>query len=220
MAGAAAPHNGEKIMGLKPTVKKGAVHLLSASLIAAALPMVPAEGAGFYAGVGGSYQVNLFQGGVQDSTNDNVTIDNSGGVNAQLGYQLSPYLSTEFEYEWVSGFDVNLFNTNVLTVDGNVYTVNLKVYAPMGRVQPFLKLGVGGATYNLKGKGGLGLEVNNSGFAGRVGGGIDFYLTDNTVLFAGLDAVLTTSDISNPASVSSASALNFLSARGGLAIHF
>jgi hypothetical protein len=55
---------------------------------------------------------------------------------------------------------------------------------------------------------------------GASGGGIDFYLTDNTVLFAGLDAVLTTSDISNPASTSSATALNFLSARGGLAIHF
>ena len=54
-------------------------------------------------------------------------------------------------------------------------TLNGKLYGFLGRIQPYALFGMGGLVFDDK-------RGDDSGFLARLGGGLDFYLTDNIVL--------------------------------------
>ncbi len=157
--------------------------------------------AGPYVGVGGSYVTDTFESDLEDALDGvfpgvSVDIEESGGLNAVAGYRLLSFLAAELEYEWISEFDIALNGTKAATIEAHSLTANLKWIAPIQRVQPYFLTGLGFTHAKLEDKLGFGLSKSTTDFAGRLGVGIDVYLTSHVLLTAGANAVLTTTDFS------------------------
>lgn len=124
---------------------------------------------GAYIGVGGIYAHELF-----DDNGD--FFKDSAGFNARLGYRFHPNIAIEAEGERVIGFDLKGTKADVETW---VATINGKFFALTGQVQPFLLVGVGAMVATA--------DFNTNGFSnntetdvvGRIGGGVDAYVTEN-----------------------------------------
>lgn len=121
---------------------------------------------GFYIGVGGSYQYNVFQNRIEDvisdaleddgslpaGTNVEFDIDDSAGVNALVGYRLCSWFALELEYEWVDEYDIDgsasipggpTISGRLYSIEGHTLTANTKWIIPSGRIQPYFLLGGG-----------------------------------------------------------------------------
>ena len=170
---------------------------------------------GPYIGVAGVYQHNVFQNRIEDLLQDavapvsvNVSIEESGGLNAVAGYRLAPFLAVEVQYEWVDEYDIEgsvagLPTLSVYSISAHTLTANAKLIVPSWRVQPYLLLGAGFSAWDVdRGPLAAPLELLDSDiaiengkqtdFAGRAGIGLDLYLTDNIVINAQGQVVLTT----------------------------
>jgi opacity protein-like surface antigen len=162
---------------------------------------------GWLVGVAGSYAIETFQ---DDAESDfqkvlgpevNLSVDDSFGFNGQVGYRCHRRFSAEVEVEWLDGFDADLTQPGVdqlanVRFEPVVVTTNVKGFILTGRYQPFLLLGAGAMTADIKLQDPVGLaftglnsETENA-FALRFGGGIDLYATENVVLNVGVDYVL------------------------------
>jgi opacity protein-like surface antigen len=116
---------------------------------------------GFYIGLGGSYQWNVFENRIEDEVVDaledevpafvelGLDLEDSYGANATIGYRVFSFFAIEAEYEWVSKYDVTL-TTNVDGIDARLYsieghtlTANTKWILPTWRIQPYLLVGGG-----------------------------------------------------------------------------
>jgi opacity protein-like surface antigen len=121
-----------------------------------------------------------------------VDLNETGGVDAWIGYRVHRFLAVEAELEWMAllGFkseerisgDGQARDLD-LDIDTLVITGNLKPYFWTGRIQPFGLLGAGimmeefGVEYD-----GVNDDEHHTDFAMRFGGGIDYYATENVVL--------------------------------------
>jgi len=97
-----------------------------------------------------------------ESPDDGIETSNSMGFEFRLGYRFLSYLSAEVEADVWSGFDLKFppgtevpspasgMEVPPLTIDGGVYTVNVKAYLPFGRFQPYALLGIGGMYARLR----------------------------------------------------------------------
>jgi opacity protein-like surface antigen len=131
----------------------------------------PFDRPGFYMGVSGIYQYNVFQNRIEDVIQDEfegvtiggasvenvgVDIDDSAGINATIGYRVWSFFAVELEYEWVDHYDVDgsadlvPVSGPVLSAEGDLYsieghtlTANTKWIIPFWRIQPYLLLGGG-----------------------------------------------------------------------------
>lgn len=151
---------------------------------------------GAYLGVEGIYAVSLFQDDVNDAfgLDDAVKLGDSAGLNARLGYRVFSWVALEAEYEWVDEMDLSYLGFHVGKFKSNTITGNLKFIVPTWRLQPYLVLGAGVALWKIEGV----LDIVNqssTGFAGRVGLGLDTYLTKNIVLSLEATGVLTTNKL-------------------------
>ena len=140
---------------------------------------------GWYAAVAGSFAFDNFAASPFD-------VDDSFGVNGRIGYRFLEYAGLEFEYERI--FKFKLRNPPDGTdFQVNVFTANLRGYAPLWRAGGFLERF---HPYALAGIGLHQVDVDDHGapfgkfgggekgaFAARFGGGLDLYLTDQLVLF-------------------------------------
>ena len=63
-------------------------------------------------------------------------------------------------------------------------TANSKLFLLTGRIQPFLLVGFGLAHSKIEDSLGLGYDDDATGFAARLGGGVDIYLTEQIALWA------------------------------------
>jgi len=190
----------------------------------------PYDRPGWYGGVGGAFVAHLFEKQLEDDLQRLVDITQSGGLNGRIGYRVASWFALEAEFEWVSGFDVNTqAGQTVLNVEAYTYTANAKIIAPLWRSQPYLLLGIGGSTYKFEDKGlgpflaavgGADFDTTRTAVAGRVGLGIDGYITENWLLFAECSAVLTTFDITDPISNRQVTDLYYLSATAGMQYRF
>lgn len=120
-----------------------------------------------------------------------------GGIDVSEGYGLnlragtkSAFFGGEFQLEYLNGFDVEgdavAHDYDLLT-----FTVNMKAYLPLGRLQPFLVVG-GGANVIW-----VDTDFGNKIYLGgalRGGAGIDFYLTKRWGLEATASYVMTTEE--------------------------
>jgi opacity protein-like surface antigen len=116
---------------------------------------------GFYMGLGGSYQWNVFESQLEDEVVDaleddvpafvelGLDLDDSYGANATIGYRVFSFFAIEAEYEWVSEYDVALttnidgIDARLYSIEGHTITANTKWILPTWRIQPYLLIGGG-----------------------------------------------------------------------------
>ena len=156
---------------------------------------------GFYLGVGGSYVTDTFESDFEDALDSalpgvSVEIEESAGVNVVAGYRILPFLAAEAEYEWIDEFDIKLNGTKAFTLEAQSVTGNLKWIVPTWRIQPYLLTGVGITRWKLEDKIGLSVSETSTDLAGRLGAGLDIYITEHILLTAGASAVLSATDFS------------------------
>jgi opacity protein-like surface antigen len=146
---------------------------------------------GPYLGIGASRSVDLVEPFLSGTPIlENLKISDSWGANARLGYRLTSWFSVEAEYEWLQPFNVSLNGVHLGTLGAQSATANVRFILPLSRFQPYLLLGAGAMF--LKGDDPLNvLSVDHSPFAGRVGLGIDVYLTQSLLANVGVEGVLT-----------------------------
>ena len=146
---------------------------------------------GFYLGVGPSFFAENFEGDI-----GRLGADNTWGFHVRAGYRFLDFLAVEGLYEYANDFGVEIDQDNRYDLETNVFTTNLKAIAPLGRVQPFLGGGVGfmrpeqsrvGVFQNF--------DWDEFAFAGRVNGGLDFYLTPQISIGADANWVIPTGDL-------------------------
>jgi opacity protein-like surface antigen len=173
---------------------------------------------GFYAAagvLGGSYTQ------IEDEVEDalaalgySASIDADTAVGFELfgGYRFHPNFAVEAEFEMLPQADIDLggfgrfAKLETWTITGNV-----KAFVLTGRVQPFALVGIGAMRAEVDDTLGLGLSESDSGFAARFGGGLDFYITENIVVSAGVDYLLPAGDVED---------LDYVSFGGGLQYRF
>jgi len=186
----------------------------------------PYDRPGLYLGLSGVYQHNVFENRIENLLEDalqdpvaplpaslNVSIDDSGGLSAVVGYRLASFFSAELQYEWISEYSVEgslkgdppvpSVSGSLYSISGSTLTANTKFIIPFWRVQPYLVLGVGFSTWDVD-RGPLAGPVElldpeididggrQTDFAGRAGLGLDIYVTHSIVLNAQGQVVLTT----------------------------
>jgi opacity protein-like surface antigen len=185
---------------------------------------------GPYIGLGGTFGTDMFEDDVEDVVEDvsgtsvELDIDNSWGLNSVLGYRVASFLATELQYEYIDSFQIDVGSPAVsnLELTGHVATLNLKLVLPTWRIQPYLLAGLGAAYYTSSGDvfGTNLFQRDEWVFAGRVGGGIDFYLTEHLVLNVGATTVLTADEVSSDISAEDVGGLNYVAIQGGLLYRF
>jgi len=216
----------------------GALLLLAPALAQADEDLESFSEPGFYVGVSGLYTHNFFDAQIDNALEDflnskvDVSIDDSWGINARIGYRAASWFAIEAQYEFVDEFDVKakapdlpipIPRQKIFSIKGHTITANTRFIVPLWRTQPYVLLGAGYSMYEsdvtavakpLIGSGG-----KERGFAGRAGGGVDFYLTPHLVVNAEATALLTTQDFSRP-DVGSIDELWYVTASGGIRYQF
>lgn len=232
--------------------------ILGAGLLILALPVAafagspkpadddPFDRPGFYVGLGGSYQYNVFKSHIEDEianaledqgvANVDVDLGDSGGLNAVVGYRLASFFAAELEYEWVDEYKIKGsvpgFEGTVYGIEGHTLTGNTKWIIPFWRIQPYLLLG-GGVAISHVDRGNAfdipavesilqsaGIDVksgNHTNAAARAGLGLDIYLTENILVNTEASVVVTT--LKKP-DLGDVDDLNYMSFAGGLQYRF
>lgn len=134
---------------------------------------------GLYVGIGGLLALENFD---RDAAIEGVGTaleigaDDAGGLELRGGYRAHPNFAGEMLFQFFSGFSVNnRSNGSNDTFNGWLLAANAKGYAMLDRIQPYALAGVGLLAFTEK----RGSEL---GFITRIGGGIDFYLSQSVVL--------------------------------------
>ena len=122
---------------------------------------------GFYLGGGVAYAWENFDV-------EGVDFDDAWGLNAFAGYKLIKYIAFEGNFNWYDDFTLDLFG-----VDIQIWTLMLDVKAmyPVYNdiLVPYLRAGVG---YMDKEASAGSFEMSDSDAAINLGGGLDYYVTD------------------------------------------
>ena len=172
MVGSAAEAHGENVQ--KFALLVSLVILVTHGAARAADPELEGYGrTGIYLGLAGSYAIETF-----DDLGLPVPVDNSLGLSLRVGYRLLSRLGLEVQAEWAEGFDVKGTGIEIETW---AVTANARAYFTDARVQPYLLLGFGLMHASARFPLGLGTETG-TGFAARVGGGVDVGITDQIAL--------------------------------------
>jgi len=223
--------------------------VLAAGLMILALPSLawadddPFDHSGPYIGVSGVYQHNMFENRIEDLLDDAVvgsvslTLEDSGGLGALVGYRFGAIFAAELQYEWVDEFDIEGSvdaspTLRLYGISGHTLTANAKLIVPFWRIQPYLLAGVGVSVYDVDGGGlfddpiagpalaaaGIAVEEGKqTRFAGRAGLGLDLYLSENIVLNAQGQVVLTTLEKPDLDDIAD---LNYIGFSAGIRYHF
>jgi opacity protein-like surface antigen len=188
---------------LRPCLPLAPAAVLAAALLAP--PAAPAEDFvrdGWYAGARGVYALEDFdlrQGGLD------ADVDDDFGFNLFAGYRMLKGLASDFEFEYVDAlparaepagpsFDVRTFD---LAWNFRVYPLAW-VFEPdsvFQRVQPYLSAGPSIQWVQLERIPGNDRDEGN--FAGRLGGGLDLYVTENIVITGDAIYTLGAGDVSD-----------------------
>lgn len=149
--------------------------------------------AGAFVGLGFNWQVPGFQGDFHDQD-----FGNSWGFNARGGYRFYDWLAAEAIIEYANDFAPNAQDAVADDVSLLSTTVNGKFIIPLERFQPYLEAGFGLLRADT-GDGFAG-SINNKetgndiGFIGRMGAGIDLYLTRRISVFVDNSWTMSTGD--------------------------
>ena len=188
--------------------KKCMVALLSALAVLIAGGSARAEDEfnrpGFSVGLGASGLISGFQGVL-----GRLDYGNTAGFNVHGGYRFNDFLALDGVYEYGNSFgrSSSRFNETITgnsSINTNAVTIGPKLILPLGRFQPYLDGGIGfveasgnvRVTNNITGVSRTG-GANGAGFAGRFGGGIDLFLTENWSLYGDNAYTITASGPTN-----------------------
>ena len=177
---------------------------------------------GVYLGVGASYNVNLVEAFLDGTPIlEDVDVSDSWGVNARLGYRFTSWLALEGEYEWLDDMHARLGGVEIGSLQMQSATANLRFIGPFGRFQPYILLGAGALWSSVDSPFGQ-LSVEHSAFAGRVGLGLDVYLTQNLLLNVGAEGLLSPAEVrlTTGSATVSENGLGTLTLQAGLGFRF
>jgi opacity protein-like surface antigen len=159
---------------------------------------------GWSVGAGASGLISGFQGAL-----GRLDYGNTAGFNVHGGYRFNEFLALDGVYEYGDSFgrSSKVFGKVISgssSINTNAVTVGPKLILPLGRFQPYLDGGVGfveasgnvRVTDNVTGVTRSG-GANGAGFAGRFGGGIDLYLTENWSIYGDNAYTITATGPSN-----------------------
>jgi opacity protein-like surface antigen len=139
---------------------------------------------GWYLQAQGIYAYENFGTGDYDTRGFNV--DSTFGFNVEAGYRVAQLFALGAEFEWTNAFG----NRDVLAIGTQNVGIPFRLYplarlfdpgAMANRFQPFIKLA---PTWQWAERtiAGEDEDEDKGGFVGRMGGGLDIYLTENVVL--------------------------------------
>ncbi len=149
---------------------------------------------------------NLAPGGLQPK------VERTLGAQGRAGYRITPRFAAELHGEWLQEFEFEVRNDDAGTLEGWALTVNGKAYLLTGRMQPFVLAGIGVYDAEVNDTENIGIrEEDGTGFAGRLGGGFEYYLSRNVVANLDLTWLIPTGDVKN---------LEYLSLGWGLTYRF
>ncbi|HTO08828.1 MAG TPA: porin family protein [Myxococcota bacterium] len=151
---------------------------------------------GAYIGVGASRSLNLVEDFLADDpVLKHIDASDNWGVNARAGYRLTSWFALEAEYEWLDDFNVRFGGIDLGTIGAQSATANLKLIGPFGRFQPYFLLGAGAIWVSVHDRFGA-IDVTSPAFAGRVGIGMDVFLTQSFYLNVGAEGLLSPAKVS------------------------
>jgi opacity protein-like surface antigen len=105
-----------------------------------------------------------------------ISADDAGGFAIRAGYRIHAVFAAELLFQYWSGFEVKERTSGFDdSFDGWSLMANSKLYPLGGRIQPYAVMGIGALVFTGK-------EGDDAGFAARMGGGIDFYVSDRFVI--------------------------------------
>lgn len=152
----------------------------------------------------------MYEDEVEDAIGNgvNVDIDDSFGLSARIGGRFLRALAVELHYEWIDENDVDL-SSGATTASGKIrlsqhtLTANAKVYLPFWRVQPYILAGVGFQRLEADAKARLGSlalrdKQSDTALAGRLGLGLEVYVTEHIAVFGEGLVVLTDERVGLP----------------------
>lgn len=175
-------------------------------LVALSSPAWGQEGSSSDLGRSGPYGILLGVGAIEtfDDTGP-LDFSNGGGFNLRAGYRFLPHLAAEMQFEYVTGFsdqgiDIDIWNL----------MWNAKGFLLTERWQPYALFGLGVIEAEADAGGGFG-SADEEDFGIRLGGGLDFYATDNVVLTVESAWVKPTDDIED---------LDYVTIGGGIQYRF
>jgi Outer membrane protein beta-barrel domain len=159
---------------------------------------------GFYFSPRGLYAFDFFNiDGTRAFARSN--IQPSFGIDARLGYRLTPIFAVEGQFEWLSDFTLTgpaVYSSGGVTrprvkVEGLTGGVAGKAYLPLGAVQPYALVGVGALNAHTSTQGAVPLSRYQTGAAFRGGLGADLYGfgSDDFALTAEADYVAGVGDV-------------------------
>ena len=149
---------------------------------------------------------------------------NSYGFNFRGGYRFNDYMAIEGLYEYMDDFGNSFTSTNRrVNASASIQTSNFSllgkvIFPTLGipQLQPFVSGGIGLLNANGSGKLSVGSETvkgtpSATEFAGRVDGGVDYFLTREVSTFFDVGYVIPTGELSN---------MNYLSLSAGVKYSF
>jgi opacity protein-like surface antigen len=155
-------------------------------------------------GRAGAYAAFLGVGAIETFDEPSgLDFSDGGGFNMRAGYRFMEYVAAEMQFEYVEGFSdqgIDIESWNLMW--------NVKGFPLTGRVQPYALFGMGVLYAEASGGG---RSIDDEGFAVRVGGGMDFYATENIVLTGEVNFVQPTGDVDD---------LSYVTIGGGLQYRF
>lgn len=174
---------------------------------------------GLYVGVGAAYVIEQFDlpDEVVRAPESPISLrdvegGDSWGAEARVGYRIHPNVATEGQLQYYDNFAIDVAHDGrpmsplrkALTLNGLSLMANVKGYPFTGRVQPYALGGLGLLWLHAQGSRPpsddffymrAGFEDNDVQFAGRIGGGIDGYITRNLLLNVEVSFVLPTGNL-------------------------
>jgi opacity protein-like surface antigen len=105
------------------------------------------------------------------------TGDSDLGIGGKLGLRFAPAFAVELVAENVKGFEIES-GTVESDLDLTNYGVMGKFFIAHERIQPYLLAGAGVASADVSG-----FDFDDDGWFGRLGLGVDAYVTENFALF-------------------------------------
>lgn len=163
----------------------------------------PFEPTGLYIGAAGIALFDDFDDDLSLAALPIAKTDPAFGAAGWVGHRLHRHFAVEGRFDWIDGFDVRLDNGHKGRphTDLEAWTLGIdgKLYLPLGRFQPFMKLGVGAIRAKLDGPDEDRLASDPSGedFFVRIGGGVDFYVTRNVALVVSGERVIPVDELSD-----------------------
>jgi hypothetical protein len=196
----------------------GAITLLGLALITFSAPAMAGDfdQPGFYVVLGGFTGFENFP--EENQFDIDADVETTLGFQARFGMRMMPYLAAEIQGDFLGGFPVIVDTMDdgrvPLELKGGNITGNIRAILPLGRFEPYAKVGIGGMWSDLRTAFATGVVcrpgywgwwcdptytrlLDGGGFVAKFGGGMDLWITEDFALTMDVEYVLPTGDIEN-----------------------